>query len=43
MDESIANAEDHVNNPNNPAMIKRMPAMSGLELGCLGCWFCSGL
>jgi len=38
MDSSTANAEAQVNNPKRPAMIKRIPAMSGLELGCFSCW-----
>lgn len=38
IDMSSANAEAHVSNPKRPAMIKKIPAMSGLELGCFGCW-----
>ena len=34
---SSANAEAQVKRPRSPAMIKKIPAMSGLELGCFGC------
>jgi len=39
IEESSARADDQVNNPSNPAMIKKIPAMSGLEIGLLCCWF----
>lgn len=28
--------------PSNPAIIKKIPAISGFELGWVGCWFWSG-
>lgn len=33
IDDSSAIADDQVNNPSNPAMIKKIPAISGMLLG----------